>query len=75
MVRKVGVHDDHEVAGAVFEAVYVGRAEAEFACARLQVDVFGGVEFLELAGDDLGAIRGSVVDDYEFPVEVAAGAG
>jgi hypothetical protein len=53
--------------------VDVGGAEAKLAGAWLQVDAFRGVEFLELAGDDLGAIRGGVVDDYEFPVEVAAG--
>jgi hypothetical protein len=70
VVREVGVHDDDEVAGRELQAVDVRCAEAELAGARLEEDV-GGVGFCELVGDDLGAVRRAVVDDYELPVELA----
>ena len=75
MVREVCVHDDHKVAGAEFEPMHVRGAEPEFARARLQVDALGGVDFLELARDDLCTVGGGVVDDYELPVEIATGGG
>jgi hypothetical protein len=49
----------------------VGGSEAEFTGARADLDALGGVDFLELRGDFLGAVWGAVVDDDEFPVEVA----
>lgn len=69
MVREIGVHDDHEVAAGILEAMDVRGAEAEFAGAGFQDDALGGVEFLELFGDGLGAIWGGVVNYYEFPIE------
>ena len=33
----------------------------------------GVVGFDELVRDGLGAVGGAVVDDYEFPVEIAVG--
>lgn len=51
VVREVGVHDDHEGAGAEVEAVDVGCAEAELAGARLEdlgVSAWSGW-YLELA--------------------------
>ena len=39
----------------------VGRAEAEFASARPDLDAGGAVDLLELLGDFLRAIGGSVV--------------
>jgi hypothetical protein len=74
VVREVGVHDDHEVAGCELQAVDVGGPETELASARLQVNVWG-VDFGELIGNYFGSIGGVVVDDYELPVEVAAGRG
>jgi hypothetical protein len=74
VVREVGVHDDDEVAGCELQAVDVRCAEAELAGARLEEDVWG-VGFCELVGDDLGAVGGAVVDDYELPVEVAVWVG
>lgn len=71
MVREVGVHDDDEVAGGVFQAVHVGGAETEFAGARFQHDVCRGIDFLELLCDVEGAVGRGVVDDYDFVVEVA----
>lgn len=71
MVAEVGVHDDDEVAGRVLQAVDVGGSQAEFAGARLQFDVFGADGGDELFGDVLGAVGGAVVDDDDFPVEVA----
>ena len=71
MVREVGVHDDDEVARCELQAVHVGGAEAEFAGARFEDDAGGRVEFLELLGDGEGAVRGGIVDNDEFPVELA----
>ena len=80
VVAEIGVHDDDKVAGGVGQAVRVRGAEAEFACARLEVDGAGGFEvcgegcdgggwggvvgFLELACDVLRAVGGGVVDYY-----------
>ena len=53
----------------------VRGAETEFAGAGLEDDVGGSglgvVCFHELLGDFLGAVRGAVVDDDDFPVELA----
>ena len=73
MVREIGVHDDDEVAGCRFEAVNISGAEAEFPGARAQEDVFGVVQLLQLLGDFEGAVRGGVVDDDDFVVEVVFG--
>jgi hypothetical protein len=69
-VREVGVHDDDEVAGDELETVDVGRAETKLAGSGLQEDVWG-VDLDELLGNFLGSIGGSIVDNDEFPVEVA----
>lgn len=71
VVTEVGVHDDDEVAGDELQAVNVGGSEAELAGARLELDV-GGVGLDELLGDVLGAVGGAVVDDDDFPIEVAS---
>jgi hypothetical protein len=73
VVREVGVHDYDIVSRRVFEAVDVGRSQAEFAGARMQFDVQGSDGGDELFGDFLGAVGGAVVDDYYFPVEVSVG--
>jgi hypothetical protein len=74
VVRKVGVHDDDEVAGRELQAVHVGRPEAELAGAGLQVDV-RRVGSCQLVGYDLRAVGRAVVDYYELPVEVSTGGG
>jgi hypothetical protein len=70
-VGEVGVHDDDEVAGCELQAVDVGGAEAEFACAGADLDFGAAVRFLELRGDFLCPVRGAIVDDNELPVEFA----
>ena len=72
MVAEVGVHDDDKSARGELQAVNVGGAEAELARARLEDDV-RRVGLYELVGDFLRAVGGSVVDDDELPVELAAG--
>ena len=68
MVAEVRVHDDDEIARGELETVHVGCSQTEFAGARLQDDVFGAPEGLELFGDFEGAVRGTVVDHDHFPV-------
>lgn len=70
-MRKVGVHDDDEVSGCELQTVDVGGSQTEFTGAGADLDALGGVDFLELGGDFLGAIGGAVVDDDELPVEFA----
>jgi hypothetical protein len=70
-VREVRVHDDHERAGAKVEAVDVGRAEAELACARLEDDLVLAVRLCELVRNLLRAVGARVVDDDDLPVEAA----
>jgi hypothetical protein len=70
-VGEVGVHDDDEVAGDELETVDVGCSKAELASAGLEDNV-GGVDLDELLGNFLGSIGGAVVDNDEFPIEVAA---
>lgn len=72
MVTEIGVHDNHEVARCELEAVDVGCPETEFACSGLEDDVAGAPYFLELFCDFLGAIRGSVVDDNDFPIKLSS---
>lgn len=71
VVAEVGVHDNHKVAAGVLQAVDVRGAEAEFARARLEHDVLGAPEPLQLFGDLERAVRGAVVHDDDFPVQVA----
>ena len=72
MMGEIRVHNYHEISRAEFQTVNVCCAESEFAGACLEQDVWA-VGFGQLVCDDLGAIRRTVVDDYEFPVEVSAG--
>lgn len=69
MVAKVGVHDDDKVARDELQAVNVGGAETQLAGSGLEDDV-GSVGLDELEGDFLGSVRGAIVDDDQFPVEV-----
>jgi hypothetical protein len=70
MVREIRVHDDDKVARCELQAMDVGGAETQFAGARADLDTCAAVGFLELGRDFLRAVGGTVVDDYEFPVEV-----
>lgn len=70
MVAEVGVHDDDEVAGDELQAVDVGSSETQLSGTSLEDDV-GSVGLDELVGDFLGAVGRAVVNDDEFPVQVA----
>ena len=74
MMREVGIHYYHEVAGAELKTVNVGCAETKLACASFEEDVWG-VGFRELICDNLRSIRGAVVYDYELPVKVPVDGG
>lgn len=75
MVAEVGVHDDDIVAGRELKTVDVGGSQAEFACSWVQFDVQRADGGDELFGDVLGAVGRAVVDDDDFPVEVAGEGG
>lgn len=70
-MREIGVHDDNIVAGDELETVNVCRSKTKLSCARFEEDM-GRVGFCELVCDHLGSVRGSVVNDDELPVELAA---
>lgn len=70
VVAEIGVHDDNEVAGAEFQAMDVSGSQAELACAGLEDDVFFAIELLELLRDLEGAVRGSVVNDNDLPIQI-----
>lgn len=72
VVGEVGVHDDNEVASDELQAVNVGRTEAKLSSARLEVNV-GRVGLDELLGDFLRAVRGAIVNNDDFPVQVTTG--
>ena len=73
VVAEVSVHNDHIVACGVLKTMNVGCSKTELALTRLQVDMFGAPELLELFGDFKGAVGGAIVDDDNFPVQVAIG--
>ena len=68
MMAEVGVHDDHEIARGELQPVDVRRSESEFARARLEDDVLGAPESLQLFRDFERAVRRAVVDNDHFPV-------
>lgn len=70
MVREIGVHDDDKAPCSMGETVDVGRAEAEFARTGFQDDVRRAVELLELFCDFQCAVRGSVVHDDDFIIQL-----
>lgn len=72
MVAKVGVHDDNVIALGELQAVHVRGAEPQLSGARLE-DHARGVGLYELVRDLLRAVGGAVVDNNEFPVDVAGG--
>jgi hypothetical protein len=51
--------------------VDVGSTETELSLARLEIDVFRTVEFLELLGNFKGTIRGTIVNNNNFPIQIA----
>lgn len=70
MVAEIGVHDDNEVASRVFEAVDVSGTQAKLALSGLEDNVFGTIELLKLLRDFEGAVRGSIIDNNDFPIEL-----
>lgn len=49
----------------------VGSTETELTLARLEIDVFRAIEFLELLADFKGTIRGTIVNNDNFPIQIA----
>ena len=71
VVAEIGVHDNDEVAGNIFQAVHVRGSETKLALTGLQDNVFGAIELLELLRDLEGAVRGSVVDHNNLPIQLS----
>lgn len=70
MVAEVSIHDDHEIAGGIFQAVDISGSQTKLALAGLEDDVIGAVERLELLRDLEGAVRGSIVNDNDLPIQL-----
>ena len=68
-MREISVHEDDEVARAVCQPVDIGAAKTELARACMQLELVA-VDFLQLADDVLGAVRGVVIDDNNLKVDV-----
>lgn len=69
-MAEIGVHDDDEIPPCEFQPVHVGSPETQLSRSRFENDAVGGVNGLELLGDVEGAVRGGIVNDYQFPVEL-----
>jgi hypothetical protein len=52
--------------------VDVGGTETELSLAWLKIDMLRAVEFLELFGDFKGAIRGTIVNNDNLPIQIAS---
>lgn len=70
VVAEVGVHDDDKVARHKLQAMHVGRSQAQLSGPSLEHDV-GSVGRDELVGDFLRSVGRAVVDDDEFPIQLA----
>lgn len=70
-MREISVHYDDEIACDILQAVDVGGAETELAGSWFQYDVICAEGFLKFFGSFEGAVRGSIIDDYYFPVEIS----
>ena len=68
MVAEVGVHDYNKVSGGILQAVDVCSSKTELTSARLEDDVLGAPDILELFCDFEGAVGGAVVDDDDLPI-------
>lgn len=71
VVAEIGVHDDNEVTSSKLQAVDIRGAQTELALAGLEDNVFGAIEALELLADLEGTVRGAIVNNNDFPIEVA----
>lgn len=71
MMRKVGIHDDDKVAGSELHAVNICSSESELSGTRVKLDLVGAEGLDELLRNVLGAIGGSVIDNYKFPGKTA----
>lgn len=71
VVAEIGVHDNNEVASHVFQAVHVSGSQAKLALSGLEDNVFGAIELLKLLRDFEGAVRGSIIDNNDLPIELS----
>lgn len=69
-MAEIGVHDDDKIPPDEFQPVHVGSPEPQLSRSRFEDDAVGGVDGLELLGDVEGAVRGGIVNDDQFPVEL-----
>ena len=70
-MAEIRIHDDDKIPPCEFQAVDIGGPETQLARPRFENDAIGGVDGLELLGDVEGAVRGGIVNDDQFPVELA----
>lgn len=70
VVAEIGVHDNNEVAGGVFQTMNIGRSQTKLTLTGFEDNVFRAIELLELLRDLEGAVRGSVVNDNNLPIQL-----
>lgn len=73
-MAEIGVHDDDKIPPRELQPVHVGGPEPQLPGSRFEYDAIGRVDGLELLGDVEGAVRGGIVDDDQFPVELTENA-
>lgn len=75
MVGEIGVHDDNKIPSHKLKPVNIRGSETELSGARFEDDAVGAVSSDKLFRDFLGSVGGAIVNNNEFPVELAVGEG
>lgn len=70
-MAQIGVHDDDEIAGRMFDAVNVSGPESQFRCPRAQHDLLLSIDLLQLPGYFQRSVWTCVIDYNNFIVVVA----
>jgi hypothetical protein len=73
MMGEIGVHDDNKIPSHKLKPVNIRSSETELSGARFEDDAVGAVSSDKLFRDLLGSVGGAIVNNNEFPVELAVG--
>ena len=70
MMREICIHDDDEISLGVFEAVDIGRAQAQLLLSGTEHDFVFPINALKLVGNVQGAIRAPVVNHNDLVIQI-----